>query len=298
MFNTGMWNLLRVTSGLVIASVAASQWDIVTFGAVPNVNTSMQAKLNGAALAAAIARANSNSSASINRTVLVPAGQNFWIIPAVPSYTVSAITIDIQGNLSCYTTNFTTHWPGANTSAYDLFSFIDSTGVTIQGSGVVDGSGYDWWWYVILTGKDHRPNLLTSDGVNSDVTVRGLTFRNSPNYHVFLMGVEVCSMRGRSSQCVMFTAWGHPSACVRPAEAPRRRRDGVGGRGGAGRHAGPRGATPVQPHDCGRRGTACPHPYGRCARLVGGPLSGRGAPVGRVGSDCRGGHPDLPAQHW
>jgi hypothetical protein len=57
------------------------------------------------------------------------------------------------------------------------------------GSGLIDGHGYDWWWFVILTGIDKRPHML---GINSSekIEIYGLTFLNSPQFHLYLTDVK------------------------------------------------------------------------------------------------------------
>ena len=58
--------------------------------------------------------------------------------------------------------------------------------MVIKGNGVIDGAGYPWWLEVILTGKDKRPNLIDIS-VGKDTLIDGITVKNSPQYHLFLM---------------------------------------------------------------------------------------------------------------
>ena len=175
--------------------VCYGQQNILMFGAVSDTKTLAQAKRNGAAVAAAIREANSTASEGANRTVLIPAGQNFWILPDTDStgFTfVRDIAVQLDGNLSAYTTNFSQYWPvdPFTLNPADVIHFERSVNVTIFGSGTIEGNGYDWWWWVILGFYDNRPNLI---GMNAceDCAVQGVTLRNSPQFHAFLMDMRV-----------------------------------------------------------------------------------------------------------
>ena len=60
--------------------------------------------------------------------------------------------------------------------------------MTIQGSGVVDGLGYDWWdreWK--LENKHGRPKLMEIRR-GSNLKFYGLEFRNSPDWFINIGG--------------------------------------------------------------------------------------------------------------
>jgi hypothetical protein len=61
-------------------------------------------------------------------------------------------------------------------------------GITLSGTGVMDGQGYDWWWQVILSGYDHRPDLI-SIGETQNIEI-SLSVRNSPQFHFNLHDVR------------------------------------------------------------------------------------------------------------
>lgn len=57
-------------------------------------------------------------------------------------------------------------WPTDRGSVIDILSFEDCESLTISGSGMVDGRGYDWWvreW--AQKNKHGRPMLLKYEAV-------------------------------------------------------------------------------------------------------------------------------------
>ena len=78
-----------------------------------------------------------------------------------------------------------------------MFNFENCQDFAVVGNGTIDGMGYVWW-VAVLEGKlQHgRPNLLQlTSGRN--VTLAGITLRNSPQFHVHwgdLMGAEIYSV--------------------------------------------------------------------------------------------------------
>ena len=60
----------------------------------------------------------------------------------------------------------------------------------MNGSGIIDGQGYDWWVDVILQQHEHgRPNLIQFE-VSTNLIILNLTFQNSPAWHVNLWDME------------------------------------------------------------------------------------------------------------
>lgn len=159
--------------------------NIEAFGAVANDSSIHQAAINGLAINAAFAAAQYNgTSANGTRTVLVPASKTFWVLPAGDISGLTDITFQVDGTLSALTTNLSA-WPNnTDGSAKHLVSFSFCSDVTITGSGSIVGNGYDWWWYVILTGHDNRPNLLQLFSCEN-VLLESVYMANSPMYHVF-----------------------------------------------------------------------------------------------------------------
>lgn len=72
----------------------------------------------------------------------------------------------------------------------DFLHFEDSYNLTIQGEGIVDGLGYDWW----VREWDHknkmgRPHLLSYKRVQMS-EISGITWLNSPMYHMALNDID------------------------------------------------------------------------------------------------------------
>ncbi len=93
--------------------------------------------------------------------------------------------------------NNITLWPTQNNDGgpYCCFFFQNCSGVVLEGNGVIDGSGYNWWWFVIITGIDKRPHMLGIDG-SENIQISGLTFLNSPQFHLYLTDVHNLHVNG------------------------------------------------------------------------------------------------------
>lgn len=185
-----MSNLLSasLSVAMLFVTTAAQPHDITSFGAVAGVDTHAQALLNGAAFAAAVRAANSSAAGS--RVVLVPADSVFSFLPAQPDLPgLVDVTILIEGELSLNTGNLSAY-PGWPDRTFVPLSFGSATGLTIAsatGRGVVNGRGNLWWWRAILV-EDNRPNLFEASG--NGITISGVTFLNSPAWHVWLAPVQ------------------------------------------------------------------------------------------------------------
>jgi hypothetical protein len=169
---------------LSCCSAVLAQHDITAYGAIPGVDTEAVALVNGHAFAAAVVAAN--ASASGNRTVLVPPG-TFAYLPATSTLGVVNLSVFIEGELSLFDGNMT-HYPGWPNPWVPL-SFHGASNLSIvsaTGRGLVNGRGRVWWWHAILI-RDIRPNLFEASG--SDISLQGVTFLNSPAWHVWLSPV-------------------------------------------------------------------------------------------------------------
>lgn len=170
---------------LLVSCVHGQPHDITSFGAIAGVDTAAIAAVNGAAFAAAVAAAN--ASAGGNRSVLVPPGV-FAFQPSTPALSgLVNVEIFIEGEFSLFDANLTAYpgWP----NPWVPFSFPNAIGLTLTsttGRGLLNGRGRLWWWHAILI-ADHRPNLFEASGTG--IVLRGLTFLNSPAWHVWLAPV-------------------------------------------------------------------------------------------------------------
>jgi hypothetical protein len=181
-------NFLLFLSGL---RAAWGIFDIDSFGAVPGTFTRDVALKNGQALVAAFAAANASSS---SRAVLVRGGQTYSYLPAVNSIDgLSDMVFYLEGELALFTENFSdtkAPYPGwPNPLPPINFNGCTNLLVTSEaGTGILNGRGNNWWWYTIFVG-DHRPNLFEANQC-VNFTLRGITFVNSPQYHVLLSTMD------------------------------------------------------------------------------------------------------------
>lgn len=58
----------------------------------------------------------------------------------------------------------------------------------MSAAGILDGDGFDWWWYVLLTTLDNRPNLIGFQSV-ANFAIENLRLYNSPQFHFYLTDV-------------------------------------------------------------------------------------------------------------
>jgi hypothetical protein len=169
---------------LLAAAPCCIAISVFDYGAIANDTSFEAAVANGKAWYDAVMHANINST---DRSVVFPAPNVFTYLPFAPVTNISDVTIVIDAVINA--------WPGdmglwPNTSSGGRLNLMEvdrSTRVTVTGRGTIEGNGYQWWWFVILTGIDNRPNLLMLNDVTS-VVVSGITLRNGPMYHLMLNG--------------------------------------------------------------------------------------------------------------
>jgi len=95
------------------------------------------------------------------------------------------VTIRIDGTFM--TSNNISAWPIDSPSGTTLASFstANSKNITYEGTGVLNGQGYVWWWYTILTTEDNRPRLFYITK-SENIYIHQLTFKDSPNWTIDL----------------------------------------------------------------------------------------------------------------
>ena len=129
-------------------------------GAVPregDIASLEDTQLNAKAIMKCIDMANNDPK---DRTVVVPEGHLFSSMPVWAS-NLNDVTLTIDGVLetSPHIDNWTLNDAGDRTRQFIEIS--DSTNFNINGKGIVEGQGYDWWvreWN--LQNHYNRPNLL------------------------------------------------------------------------------------------------------------------------------------------
>ena len=172
-----------------LACIAAAAVDAVhsidDYGAVANNATLSAATANGRALYNAVAAANASVA---DRTVVVPAGATYTLLPLGVMRNLHGVTLLLDGALSCWPDQAT--WPNDTAgNALNMIEFYGGDGLTLAGRGTVIGNGNPWWnavWsppYV-----DNRPHLLVVTSVRN-VEFHHWTMLNSPQYHAWFVDV-------------------------------------------------------------------------------------------------------------
>ena len=149
-------------------------FNLESFGAKSNNASYETALLNGNAFRKGIIAANSSQT---DRTLVIESGQTYTMLPPGLLSQIINVTIQLNGRINAWYGDEKL-WPNNGES---LFSFSDTQGLVIKGNGVIDGFGYSWWVNVILTGKDHRPNLIDIHTLK-DTLIDGIQLYNAAEY--------------------------------------------------------------------------------------------------------------------
>ncbi len=134
---------------------------------------------NAAAIQAAI------NAVGTNGTVLVPAG-TFYSGPMTLKSNM-IFQISAGATLMMLPMTATGSHPAYPVSADFLYG-SKLTNTTINGSGVMDGQGQEWWTYFNGGGTDNRPPAMIELTGCTSVTVSGITVQNSPKFHIQFLG--------------------------------------------------------------------------------------------------------------
>eukprot|EP01098_Paradermamoeba_levis_P006122 TRINITY_DN2541_c0_g1_i1.p1 TRINITY_DN2541_c0_g1~~TRINITY_DN2541_c0_g1_i1.p1 ORF type:complete len:556 (+),score=189.58 TRINITY_DN2541_c0_g1_i1:98-1669(+) len=155
--------------------------NIEDYGAVAGDNSNSVALSNTKAIEKAFLVANSSQ----DRTILVPEGKKFYIFNVEVEFMYN-VTLQVDGILLA--SNNITFWEKLEIKGSVIY-FANSSYLTLQGKGVIDGQGYDWWWYTILSFKDFRPHMILMREC-SNILIHQLKFLNSPQFHLNLNDVK------------------------------------------------------------------------------------------------------------
>mmetsp|Transcript_29439 Transcript_29439/g.44581 ORF Transcript_29439/g.44581 Transcript_29439/m.44581 type:complete len:280 (+) Transcript_29439:306-1145(+) len=72
----------------------------------------------------------------------------------------------------------------------DFLHFRDSSNITVEGKGQVEGGGYDWWVREYKKQNPNgRPHMLVMERVQT-AEIEGVRFTNSPRWHLKLTDVD------------------------------------------------------------------------------------------------------------
>ncbi|KAL6623261.1 hypothetical protein ACP70R_033140 [Stipagrostis hirtigluma subsp. patula] len=145
-------------------------------------------------------------------TVVAPAGYVFAVGPVVftGDSCKANMVFQVDGTILAHTGS--TAWRSGDVGQW--LEFKNVTGLTIQGSGTVDGQGSHWW---SRSGRseeddddiDDAPTELDTDRAGTsnnptavrvfqgaNVTVTGITIRNSPQFHITFDTCRAVEVRG------------------------------------------------------------------------------------------------------
>lgn len=190
----------RVAQGavVVVAAVAlalcwgqltmASAHSIDDYGAVANDASDAACFANAHAIQRAFLAANQSPS---DKVVLIPAGNNYTIYNATMSG-LRDTALQLDGRLLINNNVTGAGWPwskGFSASNFGSLFFTNCYNLTLGGSGVYDGQGYNFWWANILQKERLRPHALVVENTQL-IEIKDLEFRNSPQFHVKLHGVK------------------------------------------------------------------------------------------------------------
>ena len=174
---------MQILSAVVVifslANLAMAAHSIANLGAVPNNPSDSAAAANTLALQKALVAANASAT---DREVLVPAGGSYYYYWLKVDYLVN-VTLRIDGTILVSNNITATAWLVSGDFA--SLWFERARGLTLTGSGKIDGQGYDWWWHVIINKTDHRPHMVRMVS-SQDILITNLRFVNSPQYHLKL----------------------------------------------------------------------------------------------------------------
>ncbi|PWA95591.1 pectin lyase-like superfamily protein [Artemisia annua] len=151
---------------------STTNYNIMSFGAKANGISDDSKKLVAAWKAACKVRGG---------VVLIPSGHKFMIKPVtLQGPCMGHVTLQIDGTLLA--PSKIGSWSKSN--LYQWVNFKWANNLTIQGSGTVDGQGYNWWNPIKSKHiSDIKPTAMRFYA-SEDVTVRDITIKDSPQVHL------------------------------------------------------------------------------------------------------------------
>lgn len=132
-----------------------------------------------------------------NSVFLVPEGYVYLVKPITFTGPCNcSMIVQIAGTVVA--PNDPTTWDPQNPRTWLVFSRLN--GVTIQGEGVIDGSGQKWWAQSCKTNRSNpcrsAPTAFTVD-LSWNVIIKDLNFQNSQQIHIVIsrsIGVQVTDL--------------------------------------------------------------------------------------------------------
>jgi polygalacturonase len=179
---------------LLVAGRAASHiLNIDAFGAQRASKSESSIAANGKALSAAL------SAASLGDTVLVQAGAGAYTFRGpIEAIGLRNLTLRVDGLIEL--DDKIAAWPQAADGRSPWLKVVNSSSVSLVGTGLIDGLGKRWW-DASITNTDfpglleRRPNMLHFEKSVDLLIGDGLTLRNSPHYHVYFRQCKRVTVR-------------------------------------------------------------------------------------------------------
>ena len=170
--------ITKLISALLLSSAKAL--DINQVGKIQNKDNSEEAERNNAEIfTEALRLVNENTSG--DRTLWVPSYNDFSMFP-INATNLDDVTIKIDGKIRA-TQNFR-QWPIEDDAHVHFIHLVNCTDIIFEGSGIVDGQGYMWWFREILNQNiARRPKLFFLEFIDG-LEFSGLLVKNSPSFHV------------------------------------------------------------------------------------------------------------------
>ncbi|KAL5575588.1 hypothetical protein UlMin_017287 [Ulmus minor] len=151
-------------------------FNVLDYGAVGNANADDSAAFEKAWEAAC--GVSSNTETPI---LLIPMGKIFLLKPVVFQGPCKSSTIHFLVHGNIIAPGNISDWPEDERSIWILFSKVN--GVTVDGGGVIDGVGANWWSACSSPQGCMKPTALAfSDCENLELS--GLNHKNSPRNHI------------------------------------------------------------------------------------------------------------------
>lgn len=158
--------------------IPAGVFDVTAYGAVGDGATD-----NTAAIQAAINAANAAGGGTVE---LPPATGAYLSGPLTLS---SNTDLQVDGGAILQALPFGTYPKSLTAPEHFLTIAKGATNVELSGAGVIDGNGAPWWSAYDSGAISDRPRLVQITKA-TNVLITGLTFRNSPDFHLAFSGAN------------------------------------------------------------------------------------------------------------
>jgi polygalacturonase len=159
-------------------TIPAGSFDVTAYGAVGDGVTD-----NTAAIQAAINAANAAGGGTIE---LPPAAAPYLSGPITLS---SNTNFQVDGGAILQELPFGTYPRSTSAPSHFITVASGSSNVELSGSGVIEGDGAAWWAAFDGGTISNRPRMVQLTKT-TNVLITGLTFRNSPNFHLAFSGAN------------------------------------------------------------------------------------------------------------